>query len=214
MNLKTIIASLVLGSSSLAMASPSVTFTASAQGSYGTSVVRDRIDPDCDEPAPAPIAQPYEQPVYGQPVYGQPYEQPYTQPYEQPYAQPAAYPQGGFWRGGRWLPPAFRPVVLASGMHFASDGRTFIKVGPQAGRFATLQLSAASGRTFITQVYVQFDNGQEQVIRNLDRVLVRNQSLTLDLDGNRRGIARIVVYGGDIRNGWRRSGGTFNVIAS
>ena len=209
MNLKAIITSLVLGSSSLAMASPGVTFTASAQGSYGTSVVRDRFDPDCNEPTPAPIAQPYEQP------YEQPYGQPsYGQPYAQPYAQPAAYREGGFWRGGRWMPPVYRPVVLANDMHFANDGRTFIKVGPQAGRFNTLQISAARGRTFISQVYIQFDNGQEQVIRNLDRVLVRNQSLTLDLDGHRRGIARIVVYGGDIRNGWRRSSGTFNVIAS
>jgi hypothetical protein len=208
MNLKAIITSLVVGSSSVAMADPSVTFSGSAQGSYGTTVVRDRVDPDCDPAESEPIAQPY---------YGQPYDQPYAQPYAQPIAQPVYHREGGVWRDGRWLPPAYRPVVLASGMHFANDGRTFIKVGPQAGRFSTLQISAASGRTFITQVYVQFADGQEQVIRNLDRTLAGNRSLTLDLDGNRRGIARIVVYGGDTRNGWgswRRTSGTFNVIAS
>jgi hypothetical protein len=174
MNLKAIIASLVLGSSSLAMASPTVTFSASAQGSYGTTVVRDR-------PEPAPISQPS---------------------------------QTGFWRGDRRLPPVYRPVVLASDMHFANDGRTFIKVGPQQGRFSTLQISAARGRTFIKQVYIEFDNGQEQVIRNLDRTLVGNQTLTLDLDGNRRNIARIVVYGNEMFRGWRRSNGSFNVTAS
>ena len=179
MNLKTIIASLVLGSSSLAMASPDVTFSAKAEGSYGTTVVRDRVGP-----APQPIAQPSYQ------------------------------REGSFWRGGRWLPPVYRPVTLASNMHFANDGRTFIKVGSQQGRFSTLQISAARGRTFIKQVYVEFDNGQGQVIRNLDRTLVGNQTLTLDLDGNRRSIARIVVYGADMFNGWRRSGGSFNVIAS
>jgi len=179
MNLKAIIASLVLGSSSLAMASPSVTFSAGAQGSYGTTVVRDRV-------LPAP----------------------------QPISQPSYQAEGGVWRGGHWLPRGHRPVTLASGMHFANDGRTFIKVGAQAGRFGTLTLSAASGRTLIKQVYVQFDNGQEQVIRNLDRTLVGNQSLTLDLDGNRRSIARIVVYGNDLFRGWRRSNGSFNVIAS
>ena len=179
MNLKAIIASLVLGSSSLAMASPSVTFNAGAQGSYGTTVVRDRVQPA----APQPIA-------------------------------PTDYRDGGVWRGGRKLPPVFRPVTLASAAHFANDGRTFIKVGPQAGRFSTLQISAASGRTLIKQVYVQFENGQEQVIRNVDRTLAGNQTLTLDLDGNRRSIARIVVYGSDMFRGWRRSNGSFNVIAS
>ena len=128
--------------------------------------------------------------------------------------QPIYQRDTGFWRGDRRLPPLFRPVVLASAMHFSNDGRTFIKVGPQQVRFGTLQISAASGRTFIKQVYVEFDNGQEQVIRNLNRTLVGNQTLTLDLDGNRRNIARIVVYGNDMFNGWRRSNGSFTVTAS
>jgi hypothetical protein len=176
MNLKAIIASLVLGSSSLVMASPDVTVVARSQSPYGTTVVRDRIEPA----APQPIYQ----------------------------------RETGFWRGDRRLPPVYRPVVLASGMHFSNDGRTFIKVGPQQGRFGTLQISAASGRTFIKQVYVEFENGQSQVIRNLDRMLVGHQTLTLDLDGNRRNIARIVVYGNDMFRGWRRSNGSFTVTAS
>jgi hypothetical protein len=194
MNLKAIIASLVLGSSSLAAASPAITFSASAHGSYrptvGPTVVRDHLDPDCD------------------PATGL--------PYAKPIAQPVDYRQGGVWRGrgGRWQSPAYRPVLLASNMHFANDGRTFIKVGPQQGRFGTLQISAARGRTFIKQVYVEFENGQSQVIRNLDRTLVGNQALTLDLDGNRRNITRIVVYGSDMFSGWRRSNGSFTVTAS
>jgi hypothetical protein len=187
MNLKAIIASLVLGSSSLAAASPSVTFSASANGSYGPTVVRDHLDPDCD------------------PATGL--------PYARPTVQPVDYREGGVWRG-YWQRPAYRPVLLASNMHFANDGRTFIKVGPQQGRFSTLQISAARGRTFIKQVYIEYDNGQEQVIRNLDRTLVGNQTLTLDLDGNRRNIARIVVYGNEMFRGWRRSNGSFNVTAS
>jgi hypothetical protein len=178
MNLKAIIASLILGSSSLAMAAPAVTFSANAHGSYGTTVVRDRL------------------------------------PYGTPIAQPSYQRDGAVWRGSRWLPPVYRPVTLATNMHFANDGRTFIKVGPQQGRFGTLQISAERGRTFIKQVYVEFDNGQGQVIRNLDRTLAGNQTLTLDLDGNRRSIARIVVYGSDLFHGWRRSGGSFNVTAS
>jgi hypothetical protein len=192
MNLKAIIATLALGSSSAAMAAPSVTISARGtigNTSYATTVVRNR-------PAPAPVVSEPCDPVTGAPI-----------------VQPISYGDNSFWRGGRWLPPTYRPVTLASGMHF-SGGRTFITVGAQQGRFGTLQISGASGRTLIQQVYVQFDNGQEQVIRNLDRTLFANQSLTLDLDGNRRGIARIVVYGNELNNGWRRQSGTFTVTAS
>ena len=179
MNIKAIIASLVLASSSAAMAAPSVTVSATARGSYETPVVRDhRVDADRDarievQPAPRPIYR--------------------------------------NWNGGHTLPPVYRPVTLASGLHFANNGRTFISVGSQAGQFGTLQISAAGGRTLIKQVYVQFANGQEQVIRNLDRTLSGNESLTLDLDGGRRNISRIVVYG---NAGWRRSAGAFTVTAS
>ena len=184
MSIKAIIASLVLGSSSIAMASPSVTFSANAQASYGTPVVRDHRADDWNRPVAQPIAQPAPSPIY--------------------------------YRSG-WhrepMPPVYRPVTLASDMHFAGDGRTSITVGAQAGRFDTLQISACAGPTFISQVYVQFENGQEQVVRNLNRTLGSNQSLSLDLDGNHRAIRRIVVYGPQSR-GWRRAGGTFTVTAA
>src|SRR5436190_22520019 len=57
MNIKAIIASLVLGSSSIAMASPSVTFSANAQAPYGTTVVRDHRADDWNRPAPI-VVQP------------------------------------------------------------------------------------------------------------------------------------------------------------
>lgn len=192
MNIKAIIASLVLGSSSVALASPSVTVSATAQGSYGTTVVRDhRIDDNCNDPA---VSYPATQPISFGDDHGYRNDR-------------------HVWRGER-MPPVYRPVTLASGLHFAGDGRKFITVGSEAGRFETLQISAAGGRTFIKQVYVQFENGQEQVIRNLDQTLVGDQSLTLDLDGNRRAIRRIVVYGNDLARGWRRSAGAFTVTAS
>ena len=172
MNIKAVIASLVLGSSSVAMAAPAVTFSGSANASYGSTVIRDHRVVD------------------SQPVY--------TQTAERPW----------FWRS-----QAQRPVTLASGMSFANQGRAFITVGDEAGRFGSLQISGAGGRTFIKQVYVQFDNGQEQVIRDLNRTLVGGESVTLDLDGNRRGIRRIVVYGADGNRSFRRNQGAFNVTA-
>jgi hypothetical protein len=89
-----------------------------------------------------------------------------------------------------------------------------IDVTRQQGRFATLQINAAGGRTFIRQVTVQFDDGQTQVLRNLDRTLAGNDSMTLDLDGGRRNIRRVVVVGNEINNGWRAERGAFTVIAS
>jgi hypothetical protein len=113
-----------------------------------------------------------------------------------------------------WHGPAYRTVTLASGVQLGNDGRTFITVGGQAGRFATLTLNAAGGRTFIKQVYVQFENGQEQVIRNLNRTLAGGGELTLDLDGGRRAIKRIVVYGTPVTGGWRRANAAIDVTAA
>jgi hypothetical protein len=187
MNLKAVLASLILGSSSLAMAAPAV--TVSAQASYGTTVRDHRSDDSRPIFLPAhPVALPAAYDPALRPLPAQPV---------------------------RHVPPqVYRPVTLASGLHFASRNRTFITVGNQAGRFGSLQISAAGGRTFIQQVYVEFENGQEQVIRNLNRTLTGNDSLTLDLAGDRRGIRRIVVYGNDIHTGWRRSATGFTVTAA
>jgi hypothetical protein len=153
MNLKAIIASLVLGSSSIAMASPSVTLSAT---------------------------------------------------------QPVNYQPG--WRGAP-KPPVYRPVTLASAMRFIS-GRAAIAVGAQAGRFDTLQITAASGRTVIQQVLIQFDNGQTQLVRNLGRTLDGNDRLTIDLDGNHRAIRRIVVTGSELAYGRRRPNSAFTITAA
>jgi hypothetical protein len=202
MNIKAIIASLVLGSSSVAMADPGVTFSASAHGEYDAPILtrdhrrdvfrdddhrdHDHGDAPCDHPS-SPVYEPPQRRIGW---------------------------SGGGWDPGRRQPPYYRPVTLASGLHFAGDGRTFITVGRDAGRFTTLQIHAAGGRTFIKQVYIQFENGQEQVVRNLDRTLTGYEGLRLDLDGDRRAIRRIVVYGSEINRGWRRSPGAFTVTAA
>ncbi len=181
MNLKAIIASLVLGSSSVAMAAPSVTVSATVHGGYGSTIVRDHRGYESP-----PIMRP--------PVVVQ----------SPPIMQP-----------GRWkLPPVYRSVTLANDTAFNKDGRQFITVGAQAGTFGKIEISGAAGRTFIKQVYVQFDNGQEQAIRNVDRTLTNGECLTLDLDGNRRAIRRIVVYGQNLDNGFRHEANAFDVVAS
>ena len=172
MNIKAIIASLVLGSSSIAMASPSVTVSATAQAPYGT-VVRD---------------------------------------HREPVAPPAAAPLT-FQAGWHRSPPIYRSVTLASNMKLAA-GRASVAVGAQAGRFDTLKLTAATGRTLIKQVYVQFDNGRWQAMKNLDQTLGGNQTLTLDLDGNRRAIRRVIVLGDALGFNRRWASSSINITAA
>jgi hypothetical protein len=182
MNLKTILVSLVLGSSSIALAAPAAPAPTSA-----SFAVRDHAAGteytaanDHDSPAAKPNA-----------IY---------------------YKDGQSWRGMP-KPPVFRPpVTLASSMRLTS-GRASIAVGGQAGKFDTLQLTASAGKTFIKQVTVQFNNGQNQVI-GLGKMLDGNDRLTIDLAGNHREIRRIVVSGNELSTGRRRPFGAFNITAS
>ena len=183
MNLKTILVSLVLGSSSIALAAPAGLAPAPTSA---TVVVRDH-------------------------AAGTEYTE--IHDHDAVAAKPNAiyYKDGQSWRGMP-KPPVYRPVTLASGMRLTS-GRMSIAVGSQAGRFDTLQLTASAGKTFIKQVIVQFNNGQNQVV-GLSKTLDGNDSLTIDLAGNHREIRKIVVTGNELSTGRRRPFGAFNIIAS
>jgi hypothetical protein len=227
MNIKAIIASLVLGSSSVAMAAPSVSFKPTAGDKYGATTVRDHRT----EGTRTPVARPSYRPIY-RPAPAPIVIKPVIRPAPVAVVRPQPVHRGGWFTGGwsggwnGWSQPVAQPVVyqppiyqpqpvtLASGLSFYGEDRKFITVGAQAGLFGTLELNAAEGQSFIKQVYVQFDDGQEQVIRNLDRTLTPGQCLTLDLDGDRRAIRRIVVYGTAINNGWQGAAGAFSVTAA
>ena len=179
MNLKTILVSLVLGSSSIALAAPAAPAPTSA-----TVVVRDHAAGTEYTVTDAQAARP----------------------------NAIGYKDGQGWRGIP-KPPVFRPpVTLASNMRLTS-GRAAIAVGSQAGKFDTLQLTASAGKTFIQQVVVQFNNGQNQVI-GLRKMLDGNDTLTIDLAGNHREIRKIVVTGNELSTGRRRPYGAFNITAS
>lgn len=188
MNIKAILASLILGSSSIALASPAAPgVTVSTVGYGNTAVVRDhRFD---NSYTPASIAQPAPSAIY--------------------YRDRNWNEQG--WNG-QPMPLVQRPVVLASGVRLAMNGRQEIWVGPQQGRFTTLKLDGIAGRSFIGSVMVQFANGQKQILSNFNQTLVGNQCLTIDLDGGRRAITRVIVYGTSAGR-WGRAAGAFNVTA-
>ncbi|HEX4420459.1 MAG TPA: hypothetical protein VH165_21235 [Kofleriaceae bacterium] len=210
MTTKLIIAALVLGSSSLAMAAPvaQVTVTANARGT--TTVVRDHREPERQvishpiiiaQPARPVISHPIivERPIYSHPVISHPIiiERPViTHPV---ISHPII---------------VVRPTVTLAADQQLVNGRTEIGVGGEADRFATLTLAADGGRTYVEKVVVKFADGKRQVIDHLDRTLVGNASLTVDLDGNRREIQSVAVFGNELDNGFRYERGAFTVTAS
>lgn len=192
MKLKTLIASasLVLGFSSIALAQPAVTYSATAPGAYGAAVVSgQRLDDNCDPRTGAPIATPV--------AYN-------------------GYDGHEGWSAGLrgWrTPPVSRAVTLASDVRFPYQGQSEIRVGAGAGRFDAVQISADGGRTFLRQVAVEFTDGRMQVVGDINRTLVGNQAYTLDLDGNRRAIKRVIVYTSQNPQVRRWNSGAFNVTA-
>lgn len=128
-------------------------------------------------------------------------------------AAPAAQAQPIVARPVIWHGPAYPTVMLASDQKII-NGRRVVDVGRQAGRFATLKLEADGGRTYVERVVVKFADGERQVINNLDRTLVGHDCLTVDLDGHRRAIASVAVFGQELNNGFRYERGAFRLTAS
>jgi hypothetical protein len=186
MNLKTILVSLVLGSSSIALAAPPAPAAAPAPTS-ATVIVRDH-------------------------AAGTEYTE--VSDHDAVPAKPNAiyYRDGQSWRGVP-KPAVYKPVTLASALRLGQSGRASIAVGSQAGRFDTLQITASAGKAFVKQVIVQFDNGQSQVA-NLGRTLDGDEALTVDLAGNHRAIRRIAVTGNELGAGRRRPYGALTITAS
>jgi hypothetical protein len=188
MNTKAILASLILGSSSIAMAAPAAPGVTVSTESYGAADIRDHRGDTS--------------------VY-----------YRGPAASPAITPiryEGWHpgWDGGRPLPAMYRSVTLATGLRLPANSQTTVNVGAQLGRFSKLEIKPTSGRTLVRQVYVQFANDEVQILRNVNRALDGNDCLTIDLDGNRRAIKRVIVYGAFGRPTWRQTSGTFSLTAS
>jgi hypothetical protein len=192
MTTKLILASLVLGSSTLAAAAPAAQVTVSAKVGATTTVIRDHREPVISHPIII------KQPVISHPIIIRGPARP-TRPI---VTQPI------IWHG-----PVYPTVTLASDMQL-QNGRTMIAVGSQMGRFGTLKLEANGGRTYVQKVVVKFADGERQVMNNLDRTLVGDDCLTLDLNGNHRAITSIAVFGQEMTNGFRYERGAIRLTAS
>ena len=205
MNIKALITTLILGTSSVAMAKP--VFSAEASVSFGYNsntrtapVVRDHryqppvADDDCNHaPAqPVVIVRQPSRPFVFEPHNTQVGAKASTYVGQKPYLSSANEPWG---RRTRWM-ALTEPTRIDS-------NRMFINIGADAGRFSQLKLFNNMGRSHINQVAIELwnDDGTltTQVVR-LDRDLTSNSEITMDLVGRGRLINRVIVYGTTDRN--------------
>jgi hypothetical protein len=170
MNIKALITTLVLGSSSVAMARPAAAdtnVTASAQlhvsgaAHFGTK---------------GPAYRPHQPaPVYHRPAY-----------------QPA---------------PVYRPVyrpawVSLGGVSHIADGEMSFwpnRFAREGREFSTVKLQSNGGKSLIYRVLIQFQNGRTQTVELNQYLNASNPSITIDLAGRTRQIAKVTVIGRNAR---------------
>jgi hypothetical protein len=185
MKLKALITTLVLGSSSAALAHP-----------VSTAVIRDHRAPiaahaaqaDCApghvHTLPAPVYQPTSQPA---PIY-----RPAPIYQTTPVRMPAPY--YGNTSNTSW--------ITLGGVNRIVDGEMTFGGSRFAGeRFSQLKLQSDAGKSLIYRVMVQFSNGRTQTFEVNQYLTASNPTLTIDLDGRARGraIAKVTVVGRNAR---------------
>jgi hypothetical protein len=196
MSIKALITTLVLGSSSVALAKPVVVISGSAQVTLGTKVrdVRDHRAPDCHDPAPV-----YTPPVVLKPVRPLPIHQPWFNPQNTIVGTENSVYTGSIGRSA-YLPNAYlsRPAQwfqLTEATRIDS-GREFFKIAGDAGFFKKLHLKNLGGRTEITMVGLEFkQNGRTYVQKVQYNGLLSSSGLTINLERDSRTLNRIIVYG-------------------
>ncbi|MGE0549463.1 MAG: hypothetical protein AB7O24_05685 [Kofleriaceae bacterium] len=203
MNIKALITTLVLGSSSAALAD--TTFSASAHASWSLgSPVSTQVHRDYDRDRTSTWTVDYRRsdtvardrirrPAYPQPVYLDSCAEPHNS---------TVGANSSEYKGRIYSMPVNRNWYQRPSWFSLTDatridsGRQFITIGAQAGRFDQLLLQQVAGTSYIKQVLVRFANGEEMVVRGINEQLNRNnQNVVIDLKGQNRQIGSIVVYG-------------------
>lgn len=191
MNIKSIIASLVLaGSSSAAMASP-VTFSGSVQagvtinGGYTQPVIRDHRTYDND------WVRDHRTGTYAS--YAT-----FAQPEPVDNCTNVSIDGGvSFYRG--WMgamPPSGHASITLTSPTKIMNGAEIFTLGPSKGGFQELTFNASSGATFIQSVKLVMGKGDVQIVPVDAWLSGRNPSFTFDVDGRRgRVIQSITVVG-------------------
>ncbi len=197
MNIKALLTTLMIGSSSMASAD-SLTVSGSVHVSLGSNVATHYRPAGYQQ---APIYRPVvTQPVFYRPVVTQPvWHAPVYNPTNTNIRGTVSHYTG-------WIGSQRRYITASNAWYDLSEatridvGREAFEIGADKGVFRGIRLDAlGNGRSNITQVVIWYADAQgaakKQVV-DLNTWIGRgNASLTIDLDGNYRQIERIVVYG-------------------
>jgi len=112
-------------------------------------------------------------------------------------------------------PPAHHQAsrTLATDLAFDAHGHRAVVIGTTQ-KFRSLQIAADAGDPLIQKVVIQFADGQQQVVQNIDREVGRGKApISIDLAGDRRQIAKVTVYGGTLKyRGVHKTDGTFSLV--
>ena len=157
MNLKALITTFVLGSSSVAMA----------------------------HPVSAPVYQPTAQPIYRRPMPPQ-----YAPGYQPTVYQPTVYEPYHHHRAS-W--------TTLGAVNQIADGAMAFRVGRFGEQFSTLKLQSDAGKSLIQRVMIRFADGRTQVVEVNQYLNASNPTITIDLDGRARQVAKVTVIGRNAR---------------
>ena len=178
MNLKALITTFVLGSSSVAMAHP--------------------VSAPVPAPVPAPVYQPIAQPIRG------PMPPQYAPGYEPTVYQPQVY-QPTVYQPQVYQPTVYQPRhhraawTTLGGVNQIADGPMAFRVGRFGEQFSTLRLQSDAGKSLIQRVMIRFADGCTQVVEVNQYLNASNPAITIDLDGRARQIAKVTVIGRNAR---------------
>lgn len=183
MKIKALITTLVLGSSSLALANPSWSGGVNVQASYGGQVaIRDHRDFQ-----PQPIVRDHrdgdrdrDRDRDGDRDWRREHRAPISIGQQVPVIQPAPMPYVRQW------------MTIAQDTSLSSRGASLLWF-PNGREIHALQLQACAGETLVDRIVVTYTSGATRVIEPDVMLSGSNRSVTVPLEYGR--IAKIAIYG-------------------
>lgn len=178
MNLKALITTFVLGSSSVASSVAMAHPAAPAPAPAPASIIRDHRAAAAEDCAPSTLPA---APVYQAPVYQIPRA-------PAPVYTPAVY-----------QPEHHRDAWLTLGsVNRVTDGQLTFRVR-RGEQLSKLKLQSDAGKALIQRVLIQFANGRTQTVE-LNRYLnAANPTIMIDLAGRERTVTKVTVIGRNAR---------------
>lgn len=181
MNLKALITTFVLGSSSVAS---SVAMAHPVAAPAPEAIIRDhRAGAEDCAPSSIPAA-----PVYQAPVY------------QVPRAPGPIYTPAPIYTPSMYRPERHRAAWITLGsVDRVADGQVTFRVARGVEPLSKLKLQSDAGKALIQRVLIQFGNGRTQTVEVNRYLNAANPTIMIDLAGRERAVAKVTVIGRNAR---------------